>query len=81
FKETEGGRDDMCKLMDDFKNEILDDFRNEITQAVAKDSEIYGFIRSARLYGITEDSLLSDVMAQFDLSESEAKSYMLKKSA
>ncbi|MCD7847841.1 MAG: PD-(D/E)XK nuclease family transposase [Oscillospiraceae bacterium] len=69
FKETEGGQEHMCKLMEDFRDEIV------------KDSEIYGFVKSARLYGIAEDAILKDIVEQFGLSESEAKGYLLKKSA
>ncbi|MCD7823322.1 MAG: PD-(D/E)XK nuclease family transposase [Oscillospiraceae bacterium] len=65
FKEAEGGITQMCKLMEDMRN----------------DSEILGFIKSARYYGVSDDKILKDVIEQFGVSESEAKAYMLKKSA
>ncbi|MCC8130196.1 MAG: PD-(D/E)XK nuclease family transposase [Oscillospiraceae bacterium] len=77
FKETEGGRDDMCKLMDDFKNEITE----EVTKRVSKETAIISAVDTARLYGIAEEVIFNDIMKRFDLSESEARSYMLKKSA
>ncbi|MCD7733364.1 MAG: PD-(D/E)XK nuclease family transposase [Oscillospiraceae bacterium] len=61
FKETEGGRVQMCKMME------------ELT--------IMTTIETARRYGVSEDTILADIMKQFELSETEAKEYMLKKSA
>ncbi|MCD7732181.1 MAG: Rpn family recombination-promoting nuclease/putative transposase [Oscillospiraceae bacterium] len=69
FKETEGGQDNMCKLMEDFRDEI------------ARDSAIEASIDTARQFGISEDAILENIMGRFNLTESEAKSYMLEKSA
>lgn len=65
FKESEGGITQMCKLMEDMRNEAA----------------IKSAIDTARRYGASEDAILADIMKQFELSEAEAKSYMLKKSA
>ncbi|MCD7822420.1 MAG: hypothetical protein LUG86_00110 [Oscillospiraceae bacterium] len=50
-----------------------------------KDAERNGEIRSAvntaRRYGISDDKILADIIAQFDLTEGEAKAYLLKESA
>ncbi|MCD7846519.1 MAG: PD-(D/E)XK nuclease family transposase [Oscillospiraceae bacterium] len=73
FKEDEGGQEDMCKLMEDF--------RDEIAKEVARDSEISSAIKTARRYGIAENLILSDIMKQYNLTEKEAKGYMLKMSA
>ncbi len=69
FKETEGGRDNMCKLMEDLRDEI------------ARDSAIEASIDTARQFGGSEEAILGNIMGRFNLTESEAKSYMLKKSA
>ncbi len=65
FKEEEGGITQMCKLMEDMRN----------------DAAIESAIETARRYGIAENLILADIMSRFELSDSEAKAYMLKKSA
>ncbi len=69
FKESEGGITQMCKLMEDMRNEV------------ALDATITSAIDTARLYGISEEVILADIMRRFNLEESKAKDYMLKKSA
>ncbi len=71
----------MCKLMEDFRNEIIEDFRNDIKDEVAREVAIETTIETARQFGISEEAILGKVMGKYNLSESEAKSYMLKKSA
>ncbi len=46
-----------------------------------KDAEIRSAVNTARRYGISDSKIREDIIAQFDLTESEANSYMLKKSA
>jgi len=55
----------MCKLMEDMRNDVA----------------IKATVDTARRYGVSESAILADIMEQFGLSESEAKGYMLKKSA
>jgi len=69
FKEDEGGQEHMCKLMEDFRDEI------------AREVSIETTIETARQFGISEEAILGNVMGKYNLSESEARSYMLKKSA
>lgn len=59
----------MCKLMDDFRNEV------------ARETGIRTTIDTARQFGASEEAILGNIMGKFNLSESEARSYMLKKSA
>ncbi len=65
FKEAEGGITQMCKLMEDMRNETA----------------IWSAIETARQFGISDDAILDNIMSRFNLTESEAKEYMLKKSA
>ncbi len=65
FKETEGGQEHMCKLMEEYGKEV----------------SIKSAVDTARRYGASESAILADIMEQFGLSESEAKDYLLKKSA
>ncbi|MCD7890121.1 MAG: PD-(D/E)XK nuclease family transposase [Oscillospiraceae bacterium] len=69
FKEAEGGITQMCKLIEDMRNEA------------ALDAAITSAVDTARRYGVSEEAILADIMKQFKLSEAEAKDYMLKKSA
>lgn len=69
FKETEGGIAHMCKLMEDMRNEA------------ARDAAILAYIESARHYGVADDLIIADIMKKYNLTEQEAKDYMLKKSA
>ena len=46
-----------------------------------KDEAILNSIETARQFNISEDAILENIMSRFDLTESEAKEYMLKKSA
>ncbi len=69
FKESEGGITQMCKLMEDMRNEV------------ARDSAIEASIDTARQFGGSEEAILGNIMGRFNLTESEAKSYMLRKSA
>ncbi len=66
------------------------DFSEEIDMCKAwsdaqKDAERNGAILSAvetaRQFNISEDVILENIMSRFNLTESEAKEYMLKKSA
>ncbi|MCD8006926.1 MAG: hypothetical protein LUF29_08185 [Oscillospiraceae bacterium] len=66
---TGTGQEHMCKLMEDFRDEV------------AKDSAIEASIDTARRYGATDETILEDIMEQFEISEGEAKGYLLKKSA
>ncbi|MCD7848220.1 MAG: Rpn family recombination-promoting nuclease/putative transposase [Oscillospiraceae bacterium] len=69
FKESEGGITQMCKLMEDMRIEY------------GKETAIKSAVETARYFGASEDAILENIMKRFDLTESEAKSYMLKKSA
>ncbi|MCD8005537.1 MAG: hypothetical protein LUF29_00975 [Oscillospiraceae bacterium] len=59
----------MCKIMEDFRSEV------------AKDSAITSAVDTARVYGIADEAILADIMKRFGLTETEAKGYLLKKSA
>ncbi len=63
----------MCKLMEDM--------RNEYGKEIAKEVAIESAIETARQFGISEDAILGNIMGRFNLTEAEAKNYMLKKSA
>ena len=69
FKESEGGITQMCKLMEDMRNEY------------GRKMAIISAVDTARLYGISENVILTDIMNRFNLTEAEAKDYMLKESA
>ncbi|MCD8197120.1 MAG: Rpn family recombination-promoting nuclease/putative transposase [Lachnospiraceae bacterium] len=69
FKETEGGIAHMCKLLEDMRNEA------------ARDAEIQSAIDTARFYGVPDETILSDLMKRFGLTDEQAKEYMLRKSA
>lgn len=59
----------MCKLLEDMRNEA------------ARDAEIQSAIDTARFYGVPDETILSDLMKRFGLTEEKAKEYMLRKSA
>ncbi|MCD8106528.1 MAG: Rpn family recombination-promoting nuclease/putative transposase [Oscillospiraceae bacterium] len=48
---------------------------------VAKESSIRSAIDTARQFGISDDAILDNIVSRFNLTEGEAKEYMLKKSA
>ncbi len=65
FKETEGGIAQMCKLLEDMRNEAL----------------IVGYIEAARYYGAADDVIMKDIVTKYGITEEQAKDFMLKKSA
>ncbi|MCD7772208.1 MAG: Rpn family recombination-promoting nuclease/putative transposase [Oscillospiraceae bacterium] len=60
---------DMCKA---WKEEFEYGERNGL---------ILGTVRTARKYGATDEAILADIIAQFNLTEKEAETYLLKESA
>ncbi len=73
FKEAEGGITQMCKLMEDM--------RNEYGKEVAREASITAMIEAWRTVSIPESQIKEMIMAKYNLTEAEAKGYMLKKSA
>ncbi|MCD7785949.1 MAG: Rpn family recombination-promoting nuclease/putative transposase [Oscillospiraceae bacterium] len=65
FKESEGGIAQMCKLLEDMRNEAL----------------IVGYIEAARYYGATDDVIAKDIVNKYGITDEQARNYMLKKSA
>ncbi len=65
FKESEGGISQMCKLMEDMRNEAT----------------ILGAIETLRDLAFSEAEIKDRIIAKYNLTEAEAKNYMLKKSA
>lgn len=59
----------MSKLIEDMLTEY------------GKEMAIVSAVDTARRYCVSESVILADIMKRFNLSESEAESYMLKKSA
>ncbi len=68
FKETEGGQEHMCKLMEDF--------RDEIAKEVARDVAVTTAIESWRVDGIAEAEILNRIMSRYGLSAAEADAYI-----
>ncbi|MCC8130191.1 MAG: Rpn family recombination-promoting nuclease/putative transposase [Ruminococcus sp.] len=60
---------DMCKAWSDAREDA------------ARTASILSAVDTARRYSISEDKILADIIEQFDLTEDEARGYMLKKSA
>lgn len=65
FKETEGGRENMCKLMEDLRDEI------------SKDVAVTTAIESWRAVGISEAEILDRIMKRYGLSAIEAETYLV----
>lgn len=69
FKETEGGVEHM--------SDIFEDVRNEAAKEAAKIAKIESAIDTARYYGVDDEKILKDIMKRFELTEMEAKNYLL----
>ncbi len=64
FKETEGGRAQVCKMVED----------------LTRESAVFASIEAWRDVEISEDEIKRMIMAKYNLTEEQAKDYMLKKS-
>lgn len=55
--------------------------QEDAARSAAKNAAINSAIDTARRYGISDDKILADIIAQFSLTEEEANKFMIKKSA
>ncbi len=73
FKESEGGITQMCKM--------LEDMRNEAAREAAYEATIKSAVETARVYNVTDFVILKDIMDRFHLTQAEAEAYMERKPA
>ncbi|MCD7784759.1 MAG: hypothetical protein LUH18_04155 [Oscillospiraceae bacterium] len=64
---------DMCKAWSDAQEDAA--------RRAARTASILATVKTARKYGATDEAIFSDIIAQFDLTEKEAREYLLKESA
>ncbi|MCD8158722.1 MAG: PD-(D/E)XK nuclease family transposase [Clostridiales bacterium] len=85
FKEEGGGVSDMCKILEDMRNEVAREVEQrvtqEVTKKVSKDTAILTTIENFREFGIEEAAIEEKIISKFELSREAAKEYMLGKSA
>ncbi|MCD7845735.1 MAG: hypothetical protein LUG57_07795, partial [Oscillospiraceae bacterium] len=77
FKETEGGSQSMSGVFEEIRREAAEKAAKE----AAAQAEIIGAIDMARYFNSAEDDIKRIIMEKYDLDESTADSYLLKKSA
>ncbi len=73
FKEDKGGVSQMCKMLEEMRNEAVQEAKMPITIAAAIDT--------CRDLGLGEQEIKERIISKFNLSEVEALEYMQKKSA
>jgi len=64
---------DMCKAWSDAQEDAA--------RRAARTASILATVKTARKYGATDEVIFSDIITQFDLTEKEAREYLLKESA
>ncbi|MCD7847566.1 MAG: PD-(D/E)XK nuclease family transposase [Oscillospiraceae bacterium] len=68
FKETEGGQENMCKLMEDF--------RDEIAKEAALEASIFATIKTCRKHHIPESEIFVEIKEEYSLTDTEAEDYL-----
>ncbi len=66
FKESEGGITQMCKLLEDMRNEY------------GKETAIFATIKTCRKHHIPESEIFVEIIEEYGLTEPEAKAYLDK---
>ena len=64
FKETEGGQESMCKIMEEYATE----YAKEYSKGVAIDTAI----KTSLKYGIAIEQIVQDLVEEYGLDSSEA---------